>query len=297
MTVNLDRWPENVPRNYNELARGEWGKYITKTVARLNKVGRNAEDLQQYIWEKILSTDLLEKYVTRMYRDAPPVEAETEFYLTAKEACTYLGITWGQWNAKLWYYHGKVLRPGNTWMPLPVTGGQFSRQAKYNFRDIVRVASNATFKKHGEIGTLPEGMVIPEDHLETTPMKSIDANFMGYLKNAIHNHYCNFVRTKERREKERPYDTFSTFTQRTQKMAEPPNYEDMLPADNGCENKAEVYAELHIRIERIRAHAGDQAKDILNFLDDGYTMPEAIRKLKVTTKEKRTLERLLLTGT
>lgn len=295
MTVNLDRWPENVPRNYNELARGEWGKYITKTVARLNKVGRNAEDLQQYIWEKILSSNLLEKYVDRMYRDVEPV-VQTEFFLTGEQACIYLGVRWGQWLTQMWAFHNKG-RPGAKWMPSPVTGTATSRKATFNFRDVVRVASNATFKKHGEVGTLPEGMLIPEDGLDTNRVKSVDANFMGYLKNAIHNHYCNFVRTKERREKERPYDTFSTFTQRTQKMAEPPNYEDMLPADNGCENKAEVYAELHIRIERIRAHAGDQAKDILNFLDDGYTMPEAIRKLKVTTKEKRTLERLLLTGT
>lgn len=295
MTKNLDeRWPENVPRDYNELARGEWGKYITKTVARLNKVGRNAEDLQQYIWEKILSSRLLEKYVERMYRDVAPVE--TEFFLTGDQVCAYLAIRWGQWLTQQWAFHNKG-RPGAKWMPAPVTGTPTSRKATYNFRDIVRVASNGTFKKHGEIGTLPEGMVIPEDFFETGKVKSIDANFMGYLKNAIHNHYCNFVRTKERREKERPYDTFSTFTQRTQKMAEPPNYEDQIPADNGCENKAEISAELHIRIERIRQHAGAQAIDILGYLDDGYTMPEAIRKLKVTPKEKRNLERLLLTGT
>lgn len=274
---HLDHWPENVPRDYTELARGEWGKYITKTVARLNKVGRNAEDLQQYIWEKLLSSKLLEKYVDKMRRDTLPT------HLTAVEACTYLGIRWGQWLTQMWAFHNKG-RPGAKWMPTPVSGSATSRKASFTFEDVVRVAANATFKKHLPIGALPEP-------------KSVDANFMGYLKNAIHNHYCNFVRTKERREKERPYDTFSTFTNRVQKMAEPPNYEDLLPADNGCENKAEIEAELSIAIERVRARAGAQAEHILGYLDDGYSMPEAIRKLKVGTKEKRNLERLLLTGT
>lgn len=165
------------------------------------------------------------------------------------------------------------------WMPTPVNGDPLSAEARYRRADLIKSTDKVSEEgsQGGQIGTLP------------TSTKSLDANFAGYLKQAVYNHYCNFVRTKDRREKDRPFDMFPQFTARTSHMVDPPSYEEMIP--DGRENRPEIEAELSIQIKRVRDTAGPHKDQLFEYLQEGYLLAEAIEKLDVAPHERRQLVR------
>lgn len=89
-----------------------------------------------------------------------PVTPKIRMTLTATEACTYLGIRWGQWLTQMYAFHTRR-RPGTKWMPTPIDGAVFSLKAVFSLDDVRHVAENNTFKVHGPIGTLPDGVAHP----------------------------------------------------------------------------------------------------------------------------------------
>ncbi len=262
-----ENWPLGVPRNFDELER-DWGKYIANTVARNNKVGRNFEDLHQFIWEKLLGSNLLEKYVEKLMTTAPEeigVDAAIEF----------LGINYPQWRTAMYSFHNQ--KKGH-WMPTPAKGTVHSRKAIFAFTDIMKLSETPkAFTKRAQ-------MKVPSS-------RHTDANFGGYLRTAIHNHFANFVRYKERREKERPHDQFHQFTNRLQHMADPPPWEEMLVDPR--ENMVEVGAELSMHLKALAEAVGPHKAEISILMEDGKTLPEAVRHLNISVGEKRALTRAL----
>jgi hypothetical protein len=293
MTHDTSNWPLGVPRDYNELSR-DWGKHIQNLVLKFNKVGRNTNDLTSYVWEKLLTSDLLKRYVERMRTGTPTG-------LDALEACIYLGVTWTQWKTQMGFFHkglprgpvdpatGERTRLFGAWMPTPIRGKLTSQVAMFRFNDIVKVGANDTFNKHGQVGTLP------------AVSRSVDSNFAGYLRQAVHNHICNYVRTKERREKERPFDQFHSFTSRvSQSMEDSPDLESLIvdefnPTNGGTARicSPDVSAELNRWGNAIREKTGEHSTEIFGLIEDGCTLQEAVKKLDVSAQQRRTIVRSL----
>ena len=280
-TATVDFWPEGVPRNYEELAR-DWGKHISNRVSRYNKIARNTEDLLQYIWMCLLKADFLKKYVAKLSTE--PTE------LTALEACAYCGVNWNQWKTQMGFHFnglprgpvgedGKRTRVYGSWMPKPIRGTITSQKAVFKFSDVVRVCAEGVFIKHGTVGTLP-------------PIRSIDSNFVAYLNWSIHNHFCNFVRTKGRREQERSFDSFGIFHQRSDEEGTGRGWEELLEDEEvGDGTGIEVQVDVAIRLERVREHLGGHQEALMGHLSDGVTLHEAIQRLDITGPQRRHLLR------
>jgi hypothetical protein len=279
MTNDAERWPVGIPRNYDELHR-DWGSYIQKRVQLINRTRTPTEELLAYVWEKVIASDLLRKFVDRA-RSALPLE------LTAREACTYLGITSNQWTAQMHFHHkgllrGSVLPDGartrvfGAWMPTPIRGKLTSMIAVFRFGEIVQVAVAETFTKHGLIGVLPPTRVVD------------DSNFAGYLRTAIHNYYCNYTRTKSRRERERPFDVFSGPLCDATSASELFGHQDdegrRYPTSASEElllstqSDVDIRAELNRTVDRLRSALPESHQAVvIGLIEDGKTLPEALK--------------------
>lgn len=75
-----------VPTNCDDLYKA-YAPFVTRLVTRYNRVSANFEDLLQHVWVEILRVDLITKYNSSI-GSIPKV-------LTAEQACSYLGMTWG----------------------------------------------------------------------------------------------------------------------------------------------------------------------------------------------------------
>jgi hypothetical protein len=163
-------WPEGTPCDYDELVR-EYGDFVARAVARYNKVDRNFRDLLQEVWSKLLSSQVLEKFVDSSARRLPEM-------MTAREACDLLGLEWPQW---------KKAMQRRKFLPNPVQGTRCSRTAVFKTMDVIDMddVMHTTSR--------PQPRVRP-------PLSS--RGFKAYLQRAIHNHFANWCRTRSRRYKE-----------------------------------------------------------------------------------------------
>jgi DNA-directed RNA polymerase specialized sigma24 family protein len=259
-----ENWPVNVPRTAEELER-KWGGQIDKWVARYNKVQVNSEDLRQEVRKTVYREGFCAKYVARLEKDPDPPDS-----MTMAQVLAFLGITAAAWRSRYERY-----RTGHVdFMPKSLNEhNACSEHAEFRTSDILELTD--CFRDTG----LPR---------KAPPPKSTDANFAGYLKSAIHNAVCNFIRTKKRREKERPFDTHYEFRNRATRMEEPVPYEEMLVDHHGSD--IDVKADLQIALRKIAtAVPAPHSETIIKSLYDGYKLQEAVRRLEVTNAERRSI--------
>lgn len=133
------QWPAGVPRDYEEMfSKGSiWVKFIQGRLRTLNKVGRNFEDLYQDMVLKLISANVLDKFVQKAMTRLPSE-------MTTVELCAYIGITL----KKLEYLHWRHASRDNPdkkvrakqcpiWMPTPLRGGKYSKDAVYSRSDVL----------------------------------------------------------------------------------------------------------------------------------------------------------------
>jgi DNA-directed RNA polymerase specialized sigma24 family protein len=306
-------WPAGVPRNYDEMYQ-TWGKYVSNLIGRYNKVDRNFEELVQWIWEKLLQSNLLEKYVDRLY--------DSQETVSNFEACQFVGLAWsverigpdgkkrmdrGPWYKRMWRCYcgepmgrkgniplgpdGQRLRKKSGWMPKIVKGTWASKEALLLRSDVIKFKEQLDEER---MEAALEGKVlriwqsIGESKIPIPA--STDANFAGYLRRAVRNHFCNFVRHKERKEKERLHDHFFTFTNRLAQN-EGAQWEDLL-VDERSGGAAEASAELNAALAKMLPHIPEKfQKSLFDLLMEGVTLEHSINRLDATPEEKRTMSR------
>jgi hypothetical protein len=263
-----ENWPANVPRSAEELET-KWGGQIDKWVHKYNKVQVNNEDLRQEVRKVVYKEGFCAKYVARLEKDPEPPDT-----MTMVQVLSFLGITLTAWRGRYERYRtGQV-----SFMPESLNEhGACSENAEFRTSDIMELLD--CFRDTG----LPR---------KAPPPKSTDANFAGYLKRAIHNAVCNFIRTKKRREKERPFDIHYEFRNRAARMDEPVPYEEMLVDHHGAD--LNVKADLCIALRKIvTAVPAPHSEKILKSLYDGYKLQEAVRRLEVSDAEKHSIRTAL----
>jgi DNA-directed RNA polymerase specialized sigma24 family protein len=130
-------WPKGLPRNFDELA-AQYGEYIAKQVERYNKVDRNFEDLFQAIWVKLMESDILNKFATKVRAALPPT-------MTTEEACAYLGIPFTEWPAIV--EASEAVKGDQPRIPVPMGGFSCSRNAVVRTADVVRFDKSGYIRK------------------------------------------------------------------------------------------------------------------------------------------------------
>lgn len=211
-------WPVGVPKDYKELfAKGsDWEKFIQGRLRAYNKVGRNFADLYQDMVIKLISSQVLEKFVKKAMTRLPAT-------MSAQEMCDYVGIPFKKLEYLQWRFRltaedrtAKNVRLGQTpfFMPTPIegTGGVYSRKARYLRAEVIEFNQNleAGVKcrrndgKHVQKRLNKEGKVIEVGVAveRVTEFAPTGDGFKTYIGQAIHNHFANFCRTKARKEQE-----------------------------------------------------------------------------------------------
>lgn len=270
--VDKSRWPENVPRNPTEL-EAQWGHEVDKWAGKYNKVYANKEDILQEIRKTIHKPDFCLRYVQALERC--PTLPDT---MTTQEALNYLGIIYQAWHSRQYRFEKRKI----PWMPDPVNAsdgiGRHSLKALWKTDDIVKLVGDSVFRQSRPTA-LPR-------------LKSTNANFAGYLRRAVHHAVCNYIRTKSRREKERPFDHFWVFRNKVAHMDEPTPFEELLVHEHHG-NDPDVRAELMMAVSKIEAAVPDHKDVLMSLLKDGHSLSEAINKLDVTKRENISVRRVL----
>jgi DNA-directed RNA polymerase specialized sigma24 family protein len=268
MDIDKSRWPDNVPHCPEDLEKA-WGAEIDKWVGKYNKVRANQEDLRQVVRTVIYKPDFCLRYVQALERS--PSLPET---MTTEESLAYMGVCHPTWVARHQRYEkGKI-----EWMPDPVTGGRYGMNSTWRSDDIVKLVMDSVFDTERE-RKLPK-------------LKSTNANFAGYLRRAVHNAVCNFIRTKSRKEKERPFDHFWIFRNKVAYMDEPVPFEELLVHEHHGDDP-DVRANLSIAVGRIAKAVPNHKDNIMKSLVDGYTLQEAIDRLDAPKHVKVVVRRTL----
>jgi DNA-directed RNA polymerase specialized sigma24 family protein len=156
-------WPQGIPEDYDSFARG-YKDFVLKYLSRINKVERNAEDLAQDVWLKLVSSKVLEKFVDPNVRRLPSS-------MTVQEAIRFLGVSNSNWFVLLSH--------------IATNRDLYSYQASLALEVVLKLDSLCK-----ELG-IPQGRKVRP----TVPSRG----FKSYLTQAVHNAYANFCRSRERR--------------------------------------------------------------------------------------------------
>lgn len=270
-------WPEGVPRDYDELAR-DWGPYIQKRVIGYNKVGRNLEDLYQYIWMQLVNSDVLAKFVARANSTMAPT-------MTAAEAQGFLGVTDKQWENMLRRGHADE----DKWAPTPLEGALYSRTAIFSTEEILIIDEIDPWRSR------PNPRVLP-----TITAKG----FRSYLSTAIHNHFANWCRTSKRKNQENLLVPTAVLAKtddgmwyKATEVAEYSSWEATLVGETFSEGEIADAIDFKDRLRRAFAReksldfdalmdltkkgratpAAQRGLEVLDFIAQGYTIREAIK--------------------
>lgn len=253
-------WPVNLPRDYEELHR-DFGAFIASLVYRYNKVDRDPRDLINYIWERILTADLLTKYI-----DATCSEPKEDF--TSDEAAKFLGVTLEEFQV--------YLRKPGCRLKVP-QGKRMSKNVSWPVEVINDLIDEPYFCKHGTTAVVPRPVVSK-------------LHFMGYLQRAVHNHFSNWCRTRMRRCQERLGDCY--FASKSDSGVDVA-WEDRLSKAGADDIEHEV--ELEVILDRIEQIADSFKEDILGLLHKGYSLAEAVNKTEfATSRDRRIVMRALM---
>ena len=187
-----------IPKTYDELYRN-FGRFIVGEIRRYNHVQVNTEDAYQDVLCKLIEARFIEKFWEVIEEEAK--EGALPETMTTPEVLQFFGnpknheepLPWYIWQARLWRYHtGEKLKSGKRLyyripMPLPTNGvGYTSKDALWATSDIIAL---------GDAGWYVRG-VLPA-RKEAKPPSFY--HFLNYLGKAVHNHFTNFCRTRDRR--------------------------------------------------------------------------------------------------
>ena len=263
----------HIPSSYEDLFRTE-AAFIRSTILRINPGGAGTyEDVFQHISLKIIESDVLGKF-QRMVASRAPLT------MTAEEACQRLGIKFAQWRSRQYAFRFGVKKAGMEkpwkakWAPEPVDGegkvkggheGYAGRGTRYLTLDVERLAEEKGFRRLHFTPAVSTGPVISA------------AQWRGYLKTAIHNHWANYCRTSSRRHKERVADRFPELRQRSEGGEVEYNLERVHWGEDDIEARVDL--------KRITTRAGTaqtaKGEGFLDLVGQGYTGMEALEKLDV----------------
>jgi DNA-directed RNA polymerase specialized sigma24 family protein len=297
--TSISTWPAEIPRDYTALQK-EYGTFIAYAVQRFGRVDQTPQDLLQHIWLKIISSEVLEKYVASLQSNHTVPD-----HVTMLEACALLGVTYQVWRSAHWSYSKIFLdvmgghapegkQRGVTrlrspkgerwvaWMPSPINpeeGGPASTKAKFKTKEVLKLAEMGVFSN--VFVSLP------------TPVAS-PTHFKNYLRQAVKNHFANWVRTRKRREKERPADAFGATFAGPEGVV-PFAWEELV-ADPNAHGQMEASADISsvmgsINADELLAHK----EELTDLLGDGYTLIEAVKKLDLSAETRRSVQRALRT--
>lgn len=291
-------WPEGIPCNFDGLVR-DFGSYIEQQVAKYNKEGWEEQlvDLRQHIWEKLIASDLLNKFVIRANTTLPPL-------MTGIQARKFLGITGKQWGYWMWKasfpdaWRGKHTsavrrkpqrRFRQSFLPKPIKGKPNSDSALFRGVDIKALHESGAIKKR---------------HFKSERPPVSGRGFKSYLQRAVRNHWSNWCRSHNRRHKERPLSPDLVLTQfddgtcrATSRIEDGGSWESTLVAASYSDS--ELFDIRHFRRACRRARfdlssvtavqkggyqKGQPTKqarrglEVLDIVAQGYSIKEAIKK-------------------
>lgn len=234
-------WPDEIPRNYEELYK-QYAGFVATAIRKHNKIGRNFEEQFAFIWKRLIEKDVIGLFLQSAAEKQPK-------HLTALQACSYAGVSFEQWRVKMWRWHvGTPIRSKHDpkliigrrqggWMPTPVNADEFrlasrqrnavrnanriakglppldlgdtigsrSTKALYTIEDVVALLSEEKLSLNGNVRG-PFRINRPTEAAEVpATMKVTRAHFQAYLSRSIYSDWCNWCRTYKRKwEKDRP---------------------------------------------------------------------------------------------
>jgi hypothetical protein len=312
-----------MPQNMNELAR-DHGKFIEKRSFNYTKIKRNGADLHQHIWVRLCEANVLDKFAARL--SSTLLHEHWSRQISTVDMCFLLGVSPESY--RLWMNREVPLRDDLKWWPEPVVPvrvtantkkilevqgqawfrvltptqqkkymatlkvGLFSRKSIYLVSDAITIADCKPFQ-HYEPSVLPS-WVKPSQ---------VKSKFVGYLCQAIHNHYANFCRDHARHfTKEYVLSPDSIvqggghFTRRDAENG--PSWEDLLPAEHSVGPEDILHLATGLR-EACKQNGVSpetpEGQEIIEIMASGYTMGEAIEQVgyKVTQKQIQAVQRRL----
>lgn len=239
--------PENIAEMYVRYA-----PFVARLIRKYNVYPQDFDDVLGDIWMRLVSAGgvgVLEKFK----------QAHTRATLTGIEAAAYLGVPWATFRVALW--RGAVNNRGRRpvdGMPQPLKGSRGSRKAEYAFEDIRRLDERGYFLKPGE-----------RSYPGQPPVSR--GQFEAYLTRAVRNHFANWLRTKSRKDQElrlAPLEDGSAWESHVQ--------------DESCDDP-ESGAERRQALQRLHQQIGpEKMTGLLELVDQGYTLTEAVGKLGVS---------------
>jgi hypothetical protein len=179
--VVLPEWPKDLPHDQEEMLR-MYGPYVFDQVRRIStiKTEQELEEVTQEMWKSLVQSDVLGKFMEAARTKLPRT-------LTLAETLSYLGVSHKQWvNAVAYHQRTK------SWMPTPVKGTPFGKDALYLTSDIQTLDASGFLKGRRNAERANPGVT--------------GRGFKSYLAQAVKNHFKNLLRTRFRRHKERPLD-------------------------------------------------------------------------------------------
>lgn len=248
-----------VPKDYNELVR-DYSAFVARVLRRYDTVGRHSMDLYQDVWTSLLASDVLVKFSASLSKPAPT--------MTGEQAAAFLDVRFGAFSTAMWVKHvGRRLPDGSRdkrggWMPTPVKGHYSSRKAIYNTVDIIALRDSGRMKRRNPEAPEP---VLPGS--DSTPTRG---RFESYLTSAIHNHFANFCRSKDRKDK----DVYLA------------PCEDGTAWESGVADGSESPEDC-AEIRRAMSKLGAQGMEVLSLLDQNYTLAEACAKVAIPVTKLR----------
>lgn len=200
-------WPEGIPRDFDELVR-VYGTYIEQQVAKYNRKGweQQLSDLRQHIWEKLIISNLLDRFVVRANTTLPPL-------MTGLQAQEYLGINKKNWGWWMW----KAGIP-NDWQGTHTSSSRATPQKRHRLDWLPkpikgRPNSDTALFRGIDVKLLHESGIIKKRHFPSKRPPVSGRGFKSYLQRAIRNHWANWCRSHKRRHKERPLSPEIVLTQ------------------------------------------------------------------------------------
>ena len=313
--------PEGIPRDYTELYK-LYAPFVTTTLRRYNKVGRNFEEMYAYVWKR-----LVEKDVIRLYMDSVSVQLPPK--MTTAQVIDWFGIAEDQWVKRMQAHHigtpikskrggGIIGRRKGPWAPTPINADTFqveenervaraaargedarpqlaprftSPEAEFDTEDIMILA---TMEKQLPDGTV-EGPFRDMNPREMIPVQATKAHFQAYLSKSIWSDFSNWCRTFRRK-----------FAQDKPMYIRPDNEEDAdwernLVDPSGAKQETQTIIRQACTVLSRTLHRGMQElgsnskckpveqteMQMFELLEQGVPLPEVVKKLEIPDHVRR----------
>lgn len=294
-----------IPCDYTELWR-DYAKFVANLLRKYNKVGRNHEEVLSHNWEKLVQSRMLEKYRAFVTEKMPKT-------MTAVEACSFLGISFGQWRTAMWAFHMgdpiynkdkiEVRRRRGHWMPTPLnaeaflaksggkSNGYSAKTAILDTDDLILLTVNEKLMKNGSV----RGPFFKQGPLNVPGIKVTKGHFSSYLAKCVHNNFMNWLRTKARKHQERPHDTFAEFRGYGDN---PVAWEATIEDPHGARQEArtacsealrKLSESLHQSMEGVPSckPVAEHETEMFDLLEQGIPLQDVMRKLDLPDRVRR----------